>query len=67
MGLGAISGRLVLSVCGRVFVCGECHGVVNDVLHDVFLRCVFERHDAKSQDHCAVLLEKTASGGHATL
>ena len=40
---------------------------VNDVFNDVFLRCVFERDDVKSQDHCSVLLEKTAFGGHASL
>ena len=32
--------------------------MVNDVLNDVFLCCVFERHDVKSQDHWSVLLEK---------
>ena len=48
---------------GVVCVCGECHGVVNNV----FLRCVFERHDVKSHDHCSVLREETASGGHASL
>ena len=25
----------------------------NDVLNDIFLRCVFERYDVKSQDHCS--------------
>ena len=39
----------------------------NDVLNDVFLRCVFKRHDVKSQDHCSVPLEKTAFGVHASL
>ena len=28
-----------------VCVCAECHGVSNDVLNDVFLRCVFGRYD----------------------
>ena len=39
----------VVRVCGSVCVCGECHGVLNDV----FLRCVFERHDVKSHDYCS--------------
>ena len=38
-----------------------------DVFNDVLVRCVFERHDVKSQDHCSVPLEKTAFGGHASL
>ena len=33
--------------------------MVNDVLNDVFVRCVCERQDVKSQDHSCVLLEKT--------
>ena len=53
------SGRAHFGQAGVVCVCGGCHGVSKDVLNDVFLRCVFERHDVKSQDHCSVLLVKT--------
>ena len=35
-------------------------------VNDVFLRCVFERHDVKSHDH-SVILGKTAFGGNASL
>ena len=54
--------------CGR-HVCANaaCRGVSNDVLNDVFLRCVFEWDDVKPQDHCSVLLEKTAFGRHASV
>ena len=31
---------------GAVSVCGECHGVSNDVSNEVFFRYVFERYDA---------------------
>ena len=45
----------VACVCGVVCVFGESHGVSYDMLNDVFLRCVVERDDVKSQDHCSVL------------
>ena len=35
-------------------------------VYDVFLPCVVERYDVKSQDQCSVLLEKTAFGGNAS-
>ena len=61
------SGEVHFGKAGGVCVCGECHGVSNDMLNDMFLRCVFERHDVKSQDHCCVLPRKNAFGGHASL
>ena len=37
----------VVCVCGEcVCVCGVCHGVSENVLIVVFLRCVSDRHDA---------------------
>ena len=36
----------------HVKVCGECHGVSNDMSNDVAL--VVERHDVKSHDHCSI-------------
>ena len=57
----------VVCVCGVVCVCAACRGVSDDVLNDLFLHCVFERYDVKTQYHCSVLLEKTAFGGNANL
>ena len=60
--MGTVAGRAHFGKAGIVCVGGECHGVSDDVLNDVFLRCVFERDDVESRDHCSVLLEKPAFG-----
>ena len=52
------AGRCV--VCGAVCVCGECHGVSNDVLNDVFC-AVSLRHVVKSHDHCSKKPPQTAT------
>ena len=44
--------NFVVRDASGVGVCGEYHGVKCRV-NDVFLRCVFEWYDAKSQDHCS--------------
>ena len=55
----------VVCVCGAVSVCGECHGVSNDVSYEVFFCAVSLSGTMRSA--MSALLEETASGGHASL
>ena len=55
----------VVCLCGAVGVCGECHGVSNDVSYEVFFCAVSLSGTMRSA--VSVLLEETAFGGHASL